>query len=120
MTSLVAHYLRRQIYQISVQINHSKAKNCLYPSRRTRWFGSGTESAGTEFPRDNAYDILGVSQTSSFAEIKASFHKLAKETHPDLAELKNDFSASQRFVEILAAYEVLCSLLYYSNRIIPI
>ncbi|KAM3709190.1 hypothetical protein ACB098_02G155100 [Castanea mollissima] len=107
MTSLVAHYLRRQIYQISVQLNHSEAKSCLYPSRRTRWFSGGTESAGTEFPGNNAYDLLGVSQTSSFAEIKASFHKLAKETHPDLAESKNDFSASQRFVEILAAYEIL-------------
>jgi hypothetical protein len=32
---------------------------------------------------------------------------LAKETHPDLAQSPNDSSASQRFVQILAAYEIL-------------
>jgi DnaJ-domain-containing protein 1 len=111
MASLAGHYLRRRISQISAQLNHSKIK-CLFPSRGTRWFSNGTESSRTEFPGENAYDLLGVSETSSFAEIKASFRKLAKETHPDLAESKNDLAASQRFVQILAAYEVLCSQLY--------
>ncbi|GMY11869.1 chaperone protein dnaj [Fagus crenata] len=107
MASLAAQYLRRPISQISVQLNHSNTKNFLYPSFRTRWFSGGTDSARTEFPGENAYDLLGVTETSSFAEIKASFRKLAKETHPDLAESKNDFAASQRFVQILAAYEIL-------------
>jgi hypothetical protein len=31
---------------------------------------------------------------------------LAKETHPDLAQSRNDSTASRRFVQILAAYEV--------------
>ncbi|XP_062154916.1 uncharacterized protein LOC133862981 isoform X1 [Alnus glutinosa] len=106
MASLAGHYLRRRISQISAQLNHSKIK-CLFPSRGTRWFSNGTESSRTEFPGENAYDLLGVSETSSFAEIKASFRKLAKETHPDLAESKNDLAASQRFVQILAAYEIL-------------
>lgn len=56
---------------------------------------------------ENAYELLGVSETSSFAEIKASFRKLAKETHPDLAESRNDSAESRRFVQILAAYEIL-------------
>ncbi|KAK9265453.1 hypothetical protein L1049_010787 [Liquidambar formosana] len=75
----------------------------LHPSRRTQWFSSSTDSTRNEFAGENAYDVLGVSETSSFAEIKASFRKLAKETHPDLA----DSSASRRFVRILAAYEIL-------------
>lgn len=69
-------------------------------------FSSTSESAWTDFPVENAYELLGVSETSSFTEIKASFRKLAKETHPDLAESSSDSSASRRFVQILAAYEV--------------
>lgn len=80
------------------------------PSINTpRWFSgsAGSALAGSKFSKENAYELLGVSETSSFAEIKSSFHKLAKETHPDLAQSKNDSDASRRFVRILAAYEVL-------------
>nr|CAB3498104.1 unnamed protein product [Digitaria exilis] len=48
-------------------------------------------SASTVAPADDelagksAYEVLGVGETSSNAEIKASFHRLAKETHPDVA-----------------------------------
>ncbi|WVZ11940.1 hypothetical protein V8G54_016470 [Vigna mungo] len=72
---------------------------------REHYFSSTSESAWTDFPVENAYELLGVSETSSFTEIKASFRKLAKETHPDLAESSSDSSASRRFVQILAAYE---------------
>ncbi|XP_050205035.1 uncharacterized protein LOC126655082 isoform X2 [Mercurialis annua] len=70
-------------------------------------FSTSTESNRTEFPACNAYDILGVSESCSFAEIKASFRKLAKETHPDLTNSNHDSSASHRFIQILAAYEIL-------------
>ncbi|XP_020273768.1 uncharacterized protein LOC109848596 isoform X4 [Asparagus officinalis] len=50
---------------------------------------------------ESAYEVLGVSESSSFAEIKASFRKLAKETHPDVSR------SSHRFLQILAAYEIL-------------
>ncbi|XP_042025359.1 uncharacterized protein LOC121772358 [Salvia splendens] len=71
-----------------------------------------SRNAETEPPPDftgtNAYEILGVSPASSFAEIKASFRKLAKETHPDLAQSQNHSSyPSDRFIQILAAYEIL-------------
>ncbi|KAL3525623.1 hypothetical protein ACH5RR_013995 [Cinchona calisaya] len=72
-----------------------------------RWLSTSTESTPSEFRGPNAYDLLGVSETSSLAEIKASFHKLAKETHPDLSESHADSSANRRFVQILAAYEIL-------------
>ncbi|GBP11863.1 DnaJ homolog subfamily A member 2 [Eumeta japonica] len=48
------------------------------------------------------YNILGVSKTASESEIKRSYHKLAKEFHPD----KNP-AAGDRFKEISYAYEVL-------------
>ncbi|KAK4799555.1 hypothetical protein SAY86_024920 [Trapa natans] len=79
----------------------------FHPSRfRVQRLDLSTAASGTEFGGGNAYELLGVSETSSFAEIKASFRKLAKETHPDLAEPK-DSGASQRFIQILAAYEIL-------------
>ena len=65
-------------------------------------------SASTAAPADkelagkSAYEVLGVGETSSNAEIKASFHRLAKETHPDVAAA----AGSRRFLQILAAYEV--------------
>ncbi|CAL5187824.1 unnamed protein product [Lathyrus oleraceus] len=76
-------------------------------SCRKHGFSSSSEPVWTDYPIENAYELLEVCETSSFAEIKASFRKLAKETHPDLAESKNDSTASRRFVQILAAYEIL-------------
>lgn len=98
---------RRPILLLSLQQN--PRRNVLFLFNRSggaQWFCSRTESARTEFGSENAYEVLGVSETSSFAEIKVSFHKLAKQTHPDLAESKTDSDASRRFVQILAAYEV--------------
>ena len=69
-------------------------------------FSCNSEPAREDFPLENAYELLEVSETSSLAEIKASFHRLAKQTHPDLSNSRNDFAASRRFVQILAAYEV--------------
>ncbi|KAF3440855.1 hypothetical protein FNV43_RR19141 [Rhamnella rubrinervis] len=91
-------YRRRQIPLVIIQANLSNT---------TQWFSSSTDSVRSKSSKENAYELLGVSETSSFAEIKSSFHKLAKETHPDLSESKNDSDASQRFVQILAAYEIL-------------
>ncbi|XP_014627911.1 uncharacterized protein [Glycine max] len=55
----------------------------------------------------NMYELLGVSETNSFDKIKATFRKLAKETHQDLVEPMNDSTASRQFVQILATYEVI-------------
>lgn len=108
--AIAGHYLRRSIPPVSAQLYHS-SNNCFFSCYRARSFSCSTDSSRTEFPGENAYDLLGVTETSSFAEIKASFRKLAKETHPDLADSKTDSTASHRFVQILAAYEVLCKRL---------
>ncbi|XP_057833813.1 uncharacterized protein LOC131044500 isoform X2 [Cryptomeria japonica] len=69
-------------------------------SPRTRFFSSIKGDL-------NAYEILGVANNCSDVEIKAAFRKLAKETHPDLhIHLQADF-LKDRFVHILAAYEIL-------------
>ncbi|KAM0863988.1 hypothetical protein ACQ4PT_044214 [Festuca glaucescens] len=52
---------------------------------------ASTSARGDEGASSNAYDVLGVGETSSSAEIKASFHRLAKETHPDVAAAAGSF-----------------------------
>ncbi|KAH7566671.1 hypothetical protein ACOSP7_023271 [Xanthoceras sorbifolium] len=113
MAFLAAINRYRQLSSVPIQLNCSYNSwnwccHFVYTSSTTRWLSSSrSESTRTEFPVENAYNILGVLESSSFAEIKASFRKLAKETHPDLAESRNASSASKRFIQILAAYEIL-------------
>jgi len=56
--------------------------------------------AGRDF-----YKILGVSKKANTNEIKKAYRKLAKELHPD--KNKDDPSASEKFQDLGAAYEVL-------------
>lgn len=115
-SNMAGIYRRRDIPLVITQGNPSKISSyflVLYPSCRGQRFSSSADSVGSEFSKQNAYELLGVSETSSFAEIKASFHKLAKQTHPDVAQSKRDSDASQRFVQILAAYEVLSWLFFF-------
>ncbi|XP_077233761.1 chaperone DnaJ-domain superfamily protein [Tasmannia lanceolata] len=74
---------------------------------RNRFSTESKTITDEEFSGKNAYDVLEVSETSTFSEIKASFRKLAKETHPDTAPSHTHTKASYRFIQILAAYEIL-------------
>ncbi|KAL1153452.1 hypothetical protein V6Z11_A09G177100 [Gossypium hirsutum] len=56
--------------------------------------------------RKDWYKILGVSKTSSVAEIKRAYKKLALQWHPD-KNVDNREEAEAQFREIAAAYEVL-------------
>ncbi len=51
------------------------------------------------------YDVLGVAQTSSAAEIQKAYRKLAKKLHPDLNP--GDKAAEDKFKEAAAAYDLL-------------
>lgn len=56
-------------------------------------------------PEKDYYQILGVSQGASDAEIKKAYRKLAKQHHPDVN--KGDKSSEDRFKDISAAYDTL-------------
>lgn len=51
------------------------------------------------------YKVLGVTYDASDEEIKTSFRKLVKETHPDLNG--NDTKLTDKFIEIAEAYTIL-------------
>lgn len=53
----------------------------------------------------NLYDVLGVSKSSSEAEVKSAYRKLARKYHPDLN--KDDKNAAEKFKEISCAYDIL-------------
>ena len=57
------------------------------------------------FKVTNHYNILGVSNTASQAEIRQSFRNLALKYHPD--KNKNSEESKQKFMQIVEAYEVL-------------
>ncbi len=52
----------------------------------------------------NYYEILEVSVSSTTAEIKAAYRKLARKYHPDI---NKDFGAIEKFKKITEAYETL-------------
>ncbi len=51
------------------------------------------------------YEVLGVSRSASEADIKKTYRRLVKETHPDLNP--GDKKVEQRFKELSAAYDLL-------------
>jgi DnaJ-class molecular chaperone len=51
------------------------------------------------------YQILGVPRTSTAAEIKSAYRKLAKKLHPDVNPGRKDIE--QKFKEVTAAYDLL-------------
>ena len=54
---------------------------------------------------NDLYEVLGVSRTASFTEIKKAYRELARKYHPDANP--NDAAAEQRFKDIAMAYEIL-------------
>src|SRR5262249_40379437 len=53
----------------------------------------------------NFYEVLGLTPDASPEQVKAAFHKLAKDSHPDVNA--GDATAEKRFKEINHAQEVL-------------
>ena len=59
------------------------------------------------------YEVLGVSQSASGAELKKSFKKLAMKYHPD--RNPDDPKADEKFKEAAEAYEILSDPQHMTN-----
>lgn len=56
---------------------------------------------------DNAYEVLGLTRSTSMADIKKAYRKLVQKHHPDVSEDTDKEAASARFRQVQTAYEWL-------------
>ena len=81
----------------------TRGANGYRHSSHWSWGGPGDGSRSRDEMR--ALDALELESDASFADVKASYRRLAKANHPDLKP--NDAEAAATFQKVQAAYEVL-------------
>jgi len=62
----------------------------------------------------DCYRVLGLRSGASFAEIKASYRRLARQYHPDVNA--GDQRAKEKFIELTAAYQQLLDAVQPQNQ----
>ncbi len=60
---------------------------------------------------DKARKILNLDSQVTVGEIKESFRKLVKDSHPDVTKNKNRDKSTERFREVSWAYEIIMEYL---------
>lgn len=128
-----AYQVSRGVYN-SAEAIHSSGKGMVWNESEREWFyyklddeveeieriaeerkkkgehvGGGTSSSGPERAvKDRTYyDLLGVPTNATQAELKKSYYKKARVTHPD--KNPNDPKAAERFQELGQAYQILAN-----------
>lgn len=56
---------------------------------------------------ENLYELLGISETGTLAEIKQSYKQLALKYHPDVSPPERIEEHTKRFIQVKEAYETL-------------
>ena len=68
---------------------------------------SSTSFGGSSPDQSCAYDVLRVSPSANRDEIKTAFRKTARLMHPDAGPLQEKDKRTDKFVKVVAAYEIL-------------
>ncbi|XP_042492366.1 chaperone protein dnaJ 20, chloroplastic-like [Macadamia integrifolia] len=55
----------------------------------------------------NFYELLGISESGSFSEIKQAYKQLARKYHPDVSPPERIEENTKRFIQVQEAYETL-------------
>nr|XP_029118500.1 LOW QUALITY PROTEIN: chaperone protein dnaJ 20, chloroplastic-like [Elaeis guineensis] len=71
---------------------------------RTR---AAVEEGGFVGANGNFYELLGISEGGSYAEIKKAYKQLARKYHPDVSPPDRTEEYTRRFIEVQEAYETL-------------
>ena len=65
------------------------------------------EEAENELDESEAYEILNLDITATFAQVKRRYRELVKKWHPDKNESALKTAAEKKFVRINQAYETI-------------
>ncbi|EXJ77687.1 hypothetical protein A1O3_09916 [Capronia epimyces CBS 606.96] len=88
----------------SLRLTNPCSARCLVDRARGRRF-SQTSSTASHGNAPTHYEVLGIGQHATQAELKKQFYDLSKETHPDLN--RSNPEAGKRFAQISESYSVL-------------
>ncbi|KAF8391948.1 hypothetical protein HHK36_022288 [Tetracentron sinense] len=61
----------------------------------------------TEAPEMSFYELLGISESGTFSEIKQAYKQLALKYHPDVSPPDRTEEYTRRFIQVQEAYEIL-------------
>ncbi|XP_042487692.1 chaperone protein dnaJ 20, chloroplastic-like [Macadamia integrifolia] len=61
----------------------------------------------TANPEMNFYELLGISESGSFSDIKQAYKQLALKYHPDVSPPERVDEYTKRFIQVQEAYETL-------------
>lgn len=92
-------------------IHHPKSPSPLQSSQPPRFRTKATlsdEAVISETLSDMSfYELLGISESGSFSEIKQAYKQLARKYHPDVSPPDRAEEYTKRFIAVQEAYETL-------------
>lgn len=88
--------------------NTSPCNSTRLPSLSIRAKASFNEGiASSELADGSFYDLLGISESGSLAEIKRAYKQLARKYHPDVSPPGRAEEYTKKFIRVQEAYETL-------------